>query len=64
MGLVDVCAILFENSERATGKPVAVAEEREGWTGDTLTRPMAEPDAENWLKIRNPLVADWITDRF
>ena len=28
MGLVDVCTILCENSERATGKPVAVAEER------------------------------------
>ena len=30
MGLVDVCTILCENSERATGKLVAVAEEREG----------------------------------
>ena len=38
MGLVDVCTILCGNSERATGKPVAVAEEREGGNSERATR--------------------------
>ena len=34
MELVDVCTILCENSDRATKKHFAVAEERERWTGN------------------------------
>ena len=37
MGLVDVFTIFCENSERATGKPVAVAEGREGGHSERAT---------------------------
>ena len=40
MGLVDVCMITCGNSERATEKPVAVADEREGGP--------ATPDLTKW----------------
>ena len=40
MGLVDVCVILCGNSERATGKPVAVTEEREGGNSEGATEKL------------------------
>ena len=42
MGFVDVCTILCGNSERATAKPVAVAEGREGGNSErTTVKPSA-----------------------
>ena len=66
---MDVCTILCENSERATGeKPVAVAEGREGGPVTLDKMGFQQGRLPNWMqKIGRKfetIVAGGITDRF